>query len=919
MLRTVKMLESRNKIKVFVSSKCDDEKTGTKYADVRLGIKAKLENTGLAEVYVFEEEGSSTLSAVKHYSFALEDSDVCIFLIDNADGIPTGVQREIDIVQKRGIKALYYFCDENSGEKTEFEKSIRTADNAKSKTIHTFSELCDESSQALINDITRIYHYYCQGKLSAVDEADSSKTNNASLVTNVIDDVTFPKIIIDNIEDTTDYLYRIVLRNKQIPSNPKSEIDESARLFLEVALGGRSINEFNTSMFLERIKKHQTDTLYVAVELRWKAIQAYYDNKVEECLEKLNTALDYSKKNGLPKWFVNDLLIDIRNIHNIQCVITNKYSVSAAQDELDAMPEQLYYPIVDRVNETLQEKYNQGLYKESIKSPYTVTFGNNVRELVELIATSYVVSLYFGSLTHIRLLKEKLKMFFFYLTNVYDDWIFKYNLFKYALSEGNNKEIRELRNSFPEILNQLTTEEAIEIVKFCSIEPIEYERVIKRLRAFSFVGYYLDAESFKVHCNSVEADLKSWISDDNHIIEIGRPVFDCLSEVAYRLSQDKIATLCIRVMESGWSIYYQDMFKLIGKRISLNELSENNALNLISQIVSISTDEKTRSLLPVSVLTHLRRQNSQYSNSIDECVKEFYPGWYESYVLETTDDENVTNAFFQKTISQVRNSIQNKDSQGIHVIGNSRNIYNLYLLAKNSEVEINRELLLRVLDLMNEVLMNDQCSITNKMDAVLLLCYLRINNTSLAERCKEKMTEVYANEDQVLNVDFDMFSANVDLLALKCSIKTLSIFIDAHDYAGLVEMLALAKNDVATVLSISRFFVDLLVEGYKGKLGNDVEWLMLISSLEWMHINNIDVRSNATRILLALAYNDDNSEIINRTLVNIVKNENVYLKNLVLRRMRTAEGITDETIELITETCKHDPNYITREIANGTM
>ena len=65
-------MESINKIKVFVSSKCDDQNTGHKYSDVRNGIKERLESTGLAEVYVFEEESASTLSAEQHYSFALE-------------------------------------------------------------------------------------------------------------------------------------------------------------------------------------------------------------------------------------------------------------------------------------------------------------------------------------------------------------------------------------------------------------------------------------------------------------------------------------------------------------------------------------------------------------------------------------------------------------------------------------------------------------------------------------------------------------------------------------------------------------------------------------------------------------------------------------------------------------------------------
>ena len=38
-------------------------------------------------------------------------------MIDNKDGVTNGVQEEIDIVNKHGILAFYYFCDEFSKEK----------------------------------------------------------------------------------------------------------------------------------------------------------------------------------------------------------------------------------------------------------------------------------------------------------------------------------------------------------------------------------------------------------------------------------------------------------------------------------------------------------------------------------------------------------------------------------------------------------------------------------------------------------------------------------------------------------------------------------------------------------------------------------------------------------------------------------
>lgn len=63
------------KIKVFISSICGVEK----YDKVRADLKSAIESTQLADAYTFESKGASTLSAGSHYTWALEDSDICIF------------------------------------------------------------------------------------------------------------------------------------------------------------------------------------------------------------------------------------------------------------------------------------------------------------------------------------------------------------------------------------------------------------------------------------------------------------------------------------------------------------------------------------------------------------------------------------------------------------------------------------------------------------------------------------------------------------------------------------------------------------------------------------------------------------------------------------------------------------------------
>lgn len=108
------------KIKVFISSICGEPR----YDKVRAELKAEIERTNLAEAYLSEANPALSLPMEVHDAFALEGSDLCIFLIDNADGVAPEVQKQVDFVKKYGIKAVYYFCDERSSEQTVLEKSL---------------------------------------------------------------------------------------------------------------------------------------------------------------------------------------------------------------------------------------------------------------------------------------------------------------------------------------------------------------------------------------------------------------------------------------------------------------------------------------------------------------------------------------------------------------------------------------------------------------------------------------------------------------------------------------------------------------------------------------------------------------------------------------------------------------------------
>lgn len=910
------------KIKVFISSKCDKAEDPPKYDPIRAELKDSIEKTGLAEVYTFEGEEASTLSAGVHYTFALEDSDVCIFLIDNADGIPDGVKAEIDVVQRNNIKALYYFCDENQKEKTPLEKSLMGANFAKSKTVHTFNELSKNGATALLTDIVRIYHYYCQGKIS-LSEIESEPTKDIDITSiSTPQSMSFPKSVLKNIDKTTDYILHSItgISFSRFPDDPiqTSELDDWGIQFLPILFEGKTIKEFNVTMFLECLKSIQDKEIFNVVSLRWQAIQSYFNGKIEDSVKHLNDALKIAKDTKQPSWIIKDILIDLRNQHWELCEQKNTYIESEAQKELDDSQDELYYPVIDRCNESLREKYIKGLYKHKTESPYTVYLGGNLNEFGKLLASTFIVAIYNGSLTHILMLFDKAKEFLFYLSSRYDDWSFRRDLLKYAIRGGKEKEVVGIQNTFPEILSKLSDADAEKIMDFCSLHPITHKRIKQQLLGFATVGYYLSDEKFRSYESSILKIIYEWIDNEEKNISIGESVFKNLSNVSHRLSQDVLAEICCKFVEKHLSRWYMDMFKFISKRIDITKMCEENAKKLIASIIDILQNDCELVKRSPFFLCVIRNQNHELTNELDKIVETYLPEFYNNnYRLETTENKvSDYPVFLNKYIEIVKNNNETQGKNGRYLGHGTREIATIKSILLDSDQQYEDSLVDSIILAVSQTLLESKESLSTKMDAVALLCCIIEKYPESYERNKDIYKNILENESQIIAGDSFPFSSNIDNIALTISLKILFSAMDIDVHEDLLELFPYLKDNIATTISVTSFIANYLELSSNVAFQKPIETTILHYAFAWIHTDYVDIRWNSTRILLALLRNTDNQEIINRHIVSLIERDNVYIKNLILQHILHVPGITKESYEYIVETCKQDANYVTRMVCD---
>lgn len=908
------------KIKVFISSICGVEK----YDKVRSELKSTIEATRLADVYIFEDKGASTLSAGNHYTFALEDSDICIFLIDNADGIKPGVQNEIDIVKKYNIKALYYFCDENQKEKTALEQSLIGAHFAKSKTVHSFSELSKDGAQALIDDIIAIYHYYCTGKI--IVKADEHDEIQAVEITGTekYQLPTIPKATLKNVDKCRKYILKFILGYSQgeflDKKEKSSEIDEWGLEFLQVLFEGKSIKCFNTAMYLEMLRTQQENEHYQIVYIRWQAIQAYFSGDIKKCIDYLEEALKLAKDTAQPTWVIKDILVDLRNQHWTWCTMRNENYEPQAQKELTESSEELYYPILDRIHESLHEKYIQGLYKKKTSSPYSITIDNDLEQYGEILASSFIVSIYNGSLAHILLIYEKIRDLVFYLSYKYDDWNLRLNLYKLSIFAGDAKEIKGIEDSYPEVLNNLTADEAASIMEFCLNHPVKYKRLSSQLLALGSVGYFLDDKYYK-HCEkNIVGEIKTWLRSDNPVVAIGQNIFKCLSGVAYRISQDTLGEICCQYIDRHYSRWYREMFKFIANYIDLQKMSKDFASTLVEHVNCILDNEKEREQVKYFpfFLSVLRKQNRAITENMDKKIAQYLSSYYgDAYRLETLENKNQEILeFVQEYAERIRKSNETQGKDGVYFEHGTRENATVRAILLEKELVCDSDIMDILISTVADTLLSSKESISIKLDAIaLLICIVAkypkdyIRNRTIYEKLFEQQKDIEV-------ADHSIISSNIDSISLKIGLQFLFASIEKNVYGDILELIPYIQGDIATTISVTHLIVEYLENSDDIMLPAKVEAIILQNVLQWLHSEYTEIRWNATRILLTMSRNPENYGIVNHQLVHLIDSNSVYIKNLIMRHLHKVNGITDGTREYIISKCKHDANFVVRMVCD---
>lgn len=264
-----------HKLRVFISSKC-----GGKYTIARKSLQKLLDVTGLVETYVFETDPASSEDTQSAYLDYVDNSNLCIFLVDNADGVPPAVLSEEKRAKDKHLRLLYIFCDENKKEPTPMQEDVRKLQSAKYALAHEFSDIVSKAYDSVMQDVIAVYKK--KEELFSVEKSEVEPISAKALITETY---SLPATSFSKYPHVA-----CVLTKNILPVNPLNKEDEETSLerllseHLQTVIFQKPFDETIIDSICTEVSKENNGEICEVLQLRYQAQKCYYLTKYDECL-----------------------------------------------------------------------------------------------------------------------------------------------------------------------------------------------------------------------------------------------------------------------------------------------------------------------------------------------------------------------------------------------------------------------------------------------------------------------------------------------------------------------------------------------------------------------------------------------------------------------------------------------------------
>lgn len=902
----------KHPLRVFISSKC-----GGKYSIARKALETLLKSTGLVEVYVFENESASSEDTQSAYLEYVDQSNLCIFLIDNQDDASPAVLSEEKRAKDKSLRLLYIFCDEFEKSPTPMQESIKNSTSQKYKVVHEFSDIVSTAYESVMQDLIAVYKRKENPFLETESNVAESVDGISQLNLNVkADTLHFSKSI------ESEEVYKTLTANlipKRADQNPKETtvLEKLLSEQLKVVLSQKVFDATIIDQISDEITRDKNAVVADLLKQRFAAQKLYFSAQYEECMKSLQKAIKLAIGSEIiPAWLFNDIAIDIRHVQGKideqnSCITID----NPGQRYIDENDEPVYFPYLDRHVENMWEEIAKEFHSQASISPYTTSVGG-LERLFRPLGEAFCIAEKVGSIVQTVITKDRLIAIYSMLCAIYSDHDLLVELIRLLVINQDKKQIDTIIRTYNQSMDILNESDIRIIINSLDTFTDTTRKRMSKYLLLSKFGNYLDDSSFNALQNELVDFAIQWSRNNKRIFNYSSYIFDFFISNTLRIDIVQIVDFVCSVFENRLGRFYMDSFKII-RNIDFSTATIEEQKKVMQIFTGIATgkvecyDDQYFS----SALIRFCKTTTLNIENLETEVAKKYPNFYKhTFRLEMASRRNLNvKEFIGSYLKEAksRNELQGKNGA---YSGYSHESYDvIFNILTIDSVRLDKDLLNNIVGTIIETLSKSTQTVKAKMSAIKLLQYIFY----------EYQTEHTWNDMQTSMIEHaDDFSSGYEMFLFEKDTNFIlsfqyNLFLSAFDPSRndilLEKMLSLDLGDTYTLIRILDIVATFL-RTIKVPCNNELLFSFLYFSISQSQHKEKDVKYYATLCLIELSKFDLTKRLALMHLLQLMDTGSHTTKIAIISRIKIINDPVNAYITQIVNKGKADNNYLVRYV-----
>lgn len=461
------------------------------------------------------------------------------------------------------------------------------------------------------------------------------------------------------------------------------------------------------------------------IEKRWVAMLEYFRGNIESSITIYQELLIKIKSGEqIESYFKDDILIDGRNINIQYNDKNNKYKLKDEfQEEINKNRHILANPIYDRIKTNIYEAAHKNSFGYKHKSKHTIIYSNGLENICNEIQKLIYVTIFYGSITHLKLSRELLSDILYLYADALEDEDLYLSSLRMLLLSNNTKKFEQLFNSLKcktpkiysnEFINSLLNQRNT-VIKFYIDN---YNCFLYKL----FGKYLLDEEYLELE-NMMLSEIE--INDKININNIYNILKALKTNVSRIANKEKLFQIFLSYFENEYSRFYMEIFEIIN--IIEIELLDKNEKELFEKILDkLAAKRKEYSLNIIDAMVNYKKITK--SNKYDEIIYENAHNIIVNNIIEEKNNYD--------TVKKIIDIMEERENEREKNPGLFTGYANEYTIGRNSFSKENytrnlEELILtRYIPLARRILNSKNQTIYEKIRHIKMLSNLLIENNT---------------------------------------------------------------------------------------------------------------------------------------------------------------------------------------------